>query len=65
MSELDKLKDDAEQYAHQHPDQVKEGEQAVEKRLGKQDAGSQQATDDQNSDAEGSDEQGDSGSDDQ
>ncbi|MEP7022388.1 MAG: hypothetical protein ABJB47_00950 [Actinomycetota bacterium] len=34
MSEFDKLKDDAEQYAQQHPDQVKEGEQAVGKRLG-------------------------------
>jgi hypothetical protein len=34
MSEFDKLKDDAEQYAQQHPQQVKEGEQAVEKKLG-------------------------------
>jgi hypothetical protein len=34
MSEFDKLKDDAEQYAQQHPEQVKEGEQAVEKKLG-------------------------------
>jgi hypothetical protein len=34
MTEFDKLKDDAEQYAQQHPEQVKEGEQAVERKLG-------------------------------
>lgn len=34
MSEFDKLKDEAEQYAQQHPDQVKKGEQAVEDKLG-------------------------------
>lgn len=34
MSEFDKLKDDAEQYAQQHPDQVKKGEQAAEEKLG-------------------------------
>jgi hypothetical protein len=34
MSEFDKLKDDAEQYAQHHPQEVKEGEQAVEKKLG-------------------------------
>ncbi len=34
MGEFDKLKDDAEQYAQQHPDQVKKGEQAVEDKLG-------------------------------
>jgi hypothetical protein len=34
VGEFDKLKDDAEQYAQQHPEQVKEGEQAAEKELG-------------------------------
>jgi len=34
MSEFDKLKDDAEQYAQQHPEQVQKGEQAVEEKLG-------------------------------
>jgi hypothetical protein len=34
MSEFDKLKDDAEQYAQQHPEQVQKGEQTAEKELG-------------------------------
>jgi hypothetical protein len=34
MSEFDKLKDDAEQYAQQHPEQVRKGEQAVEEKIG-------------------------------
>jgi hypothetical protein len=34
MSVFENLKDDAERYAQQHPQQVKEGEQAVEKELG-------------------------------
>jgi hypothetical protein len=34
MSEFDKLKDDAEKYAQDHPDQVQKGEDAVEKKLG-------------------------------
>jgi hypothetical protein len=34
MSEFDNLKDKAEQYAQQHPEQVKEGEEAVERKLG-------------------------------
>lgn len=34
MSEFDKLKDQAEQEIKEHPEQVKEGEQAVEKKLG-------------------------------
>jgi hypothetical protein len=34
MSEFDKLKDDAEQYAQQHPQQVHEGEQDAEKKFG-------------------------------
>jgi hypothetical protein len=34
MSEFDQLKNDAEKEAKEHPQQVKEGEQAVEKKLG-------------------------------
>lgn len=34
MSEFDKLKDQAEQQIKEHPEQVKKGEQAVEKKLG-------------------------------
>jgi hypothetical protein len=34
MSEFDQLKSDAENEAQEHPQQVKEGEQAVEKKLG-------------------------------
>ena len=34
MSEFDKLKDEGEEYAQKHPQQVKEGEEAVEKRIG-------------------------------
>ena len=46
MSEFDKLKDDAEQYAQQHPQQVQEGEQDAKKKFGlsggQQDQGGQQ-----------------------
>ena len=34
MSEFDKLEHEGEDYAQQHPEQVKEGESAVEKKLG-------------------------------
>jgi hypothetical protein len=34
MSEFDKLKDEGEQYAKDHPEQVKKGEDAAEKKLG-------------------------------
>ena len=34
MSEFDNLKNEAEQYAQQHPQQIKEGEDAVEKKFG-------------------------------
>ena len=33
MSELDDLKNDAEKYAKDHPQQVQEGEQELEKKL--------------------------------
>ena len=42
MSEFDKLKDEAEQAAQQHPQQVEEGEQAIEKKLGVQPQGDAQ-----------------------
>ena len=35
MSEFDNLKDKAEQYAQQHPDQGEKGEDAVERTLGR------------------------------
>ena len=34
MSEFDNLKNKAEQYAQQHPEQIKKGEEAVEKKFG-------------------------------
>jgi hypothetical protein len=34
VSEFDKLKDDAEQYAKDHPEQVKKAEQDAENKLG-------------------------------
>jgi hypothetical protein len=34
MSEFDKLKDDAEKYAQDHPEQVQKGEEAAKKKLG-------------------------------
>jgi hypothetical protein len=34
MSEFDQLRSDVEKEAQEHPQQVKEGEQAVEKKLG-------------------------------
>ena len=34
VSDFDKLKDEAEKEAQEHPEQVREGEQAVEKELG-------------------------------
>ena len=39
MSEFDNLKDKAEQYAQQHPEQVEKGEDAVERKLGIGDQG--------------------------
>ncbi len=36
MGEFDKLKDEAEHEVQQHPQQVEEGAQAVEKKLGVQ-----------------------------
>lgn len=44
MSEFDKLKDNAEQYAREHPEQVQKAEQAVEDKLG---IGGEQGQEDQ------------------
>jgi hypothetical protein len=54
-SEFDKLKGDAEQYAQQHPEQVKEGEQAVEKKFGIGEEEGAQQTSSQPVDGQGSD----------
>jgi hypothetical protein len=63
MSEFDKLKDDAEKYAQDHPDQVQKGEDAVEKKLGlpgQQDSGSGQQ-DQSGQDQSGQDQSGQGG----
>jgi hypothetical protein len=44
MSELDDLKNDAEKYAKDHPQQVKEGEQELEKKLAPGEAQGSQPT---------------------
>jgi hypothetical protein len=59
VSEFDNVKDKAEQYAQQHPDQVEKGEDAIEQKLGigEQDqAGQDQAG--QGQDNQGQDQQG-------
>ncbi len=64
MSEFDNLKNEAEQYAQQHPDQIKEGEDAVEKKFGigqqgQQDQGQQdQGQQDQGQQDQGQQDQG-------
>ena len=58
MSEFDNVKDKAEQYAQQHPDQVEKGEDAIEQKLGIRDqdqAG--QGQDNQGQDQQGGDQQ--------
>ena len=63
MSEFDKLKDDAEKYAQDHPDQVQQGEDTVEKKLGlpgQQDSGSGQQ-DQSGQDQSGQDQSGQGG----
>lgn len=67
MSEFDKLKDDAEQYAKDHPEQVQKGEQeaehAVENKLGigGQDQGNQPGQSGQQGQQEQGDQQGQQG----
>lgn len=61
MSEFDNLKDKAEDYAQQHPEQVKKGEEAVEDKLGidQQDqAGQGQDNQGDPQDQQGGDQQG-------
>ncbi len=54
MSEFDNLKNKAEQYTQQHPDQVEKGEDAVERKLGI----GEQDQDNQGQDTHGQDNQG-------
>ena len=56
MSEFDKLKDDAEQYGKDHPEQVQKGEQAAEKKLGLPEQGGGQSG--QDAQAQGQQDQG-------
>ena len=58
MSEFDNVKDKAEQYAQQHPDQVEKGEDAIEQKLGlgEQDQAGQDQ-DNQGKDQQGGDQQ--------
>jgi hypothetical protein len=51
MSELDKLENEGEQLAKDHPQQVKEGEDAVEKKLGLDQPGQSQPGQSQPDDA--------------
>ena len=53
MSEFDKLKDQAEKEVKEHPEQVKEGEQAVEKKLGLVGQGDEKAVQDQGGQPQG------------
>jgi hypothetical protein len=47
MPDFDELKDDAEKYAQEHPEQVQKGEQAAEEKLGIQPQGGDQQGGDQ------------------
>lgn len=58
MSEFDKLKDQAEQYAKEHPEQVKKGEQAVEEKLGMDTQEEETSQHDQNTPPQDSGQQG-------
>jgi hypothetical protein len=59
VSEFDKLKNDAEQYAKDHPEQVQKAEQAAENKLGLPgQGGDQPGQDAQGQDAQGQDAQG-------
>ena len=53
MSEFDKLKDQAEKEVKEHPEQVKEGEQAVAKKLGLVGQGDEKAEQDQGGQPQG------------
>ena len=58
MSEFDNVKDKAEQYAQQHPDQVEKGEDAIEQKLGIGDQNQAgQGQDNQGQDQQGGDQQ--------
>ncbi len=55
MSEFDNLKNDAEKYAQEHPDQVEKVEQAAEQKLGLPEQG--QSGSGQNAGTDGEDQQ--------
>lgn len=57
MSELDDLKNDAEKYAKDHPQQVKEGEQELEKKLAPGEAQGSQPTEGDQATQEGQESQ--------
>ncbi|MCW2906619.1 MAG: hypothetical protein JWL68_1408 [Actinomycetia bacterium] len=64
MSEFDKLKNDAEQYAKDHPEQVQKAEQAAENKLGLPgQGGDQPGQDAQGQDAQGQAQQNQGGAD--
>ena len=67
MSEFDNLKNEAEQLAQQHPEQIKEGEDAVEKKfgLGQQDQSGQGQQDQQDQSQQDQSQQDQSGGDQQ
>ena len=58
MPDFDELKDDAENYAKEHPEQVQKGEDAVEDKLGIQQQGGNQQDQDGK---DGKDDPGDQG----
>jgi hypothetical protein len=59
VSEFDNLKNEAEQYAQQHPDQIKEGEDALKSKfgMGQQDQGGQGQQDQYGQDQQGQQDQ--------
>jgi hypothetical protein len=58
VSEFDKLKDEAEKEIQEHPQQVKEGEEAIEKKLGVDSQDNQADRDNEGSTPQGGQSQG-------
>jgi hypothetical protein len=54
MSDFDKLKDEAEKEIKEHPEQVREGEQAAEKKIGVLGKDNEEARQDQGGQSPGS-----------
>jgi hypothetical protein len=55
MNDFDKLKDEAEKEAKEHPQQVSEGEQTIEKKLGMDSQADETSQHDQNTPPQGED----------